>query len=195
MCVAREKRKTGIGFVAHKSGLKKADIKTLEQVDESSEIPTSGGDMVEYFAQHLDHLFYALAGICLLTDFYLLRKSGPLLCIGIGSLITGLFITVGLIEHLRIALVMLAGFSAASAGLLWDRIKQQDDDDWPETPNDMLGKIVPASARITKTEGRVFYLGVEWLARLDSSSAEPIEVDTPVQVTRVEGTIMLVRVV
>jgi membrane protein implicated in regulation of membrane protease activity len=29
---------------------------------------------------------------------------------------------------------------------------------------------------------------------LDSSSAEPIEVDTPVEVTRVEGTVMLVRV-
>jgi membrane protein implicated in regulation of membrane protease activity len=163
-------------------------------VGKAAKFHTSEGDMVEYFAQHLDHFFYALAGICLAVDFYLLRKSGPLLCIGIGSLITGFFITVGLIEHLRIAVVMLAGFSAASAGLLWDRFKQQDDDDWPETPNDMLGKIVPASARITKTDGRVFYLGVEWLARLDSSSAEPIEVDTPVEVTRVEGTVMLVRV-
>ncbi len=151
--------------------------------------------MVEYFSQHLDYFFYVLAGICLLVDLSILGMSGPLLFIGIGALVTGLFVTLGLIEHFRVALVIFAGFSAASAALLWKPLKQfQNKEVGPETTSDMVGKIIPASARITKTDGRVYYSGVEWLARLDASTDVPIEAETQVQVTSVDGTIMLVRV-
>jgi inner membrane protein len=151
--------------------------------------------MVEYFSQHLDYFFYALAGICLLVDLSILGMSGPLLFIGIGALITGAFLSLGLLEHFSASLAVFAGFSAASAALLWAPLKRlQNKEVGPEITSDMVGKIIPASARITKTDGRVYYSGVEWLARLDSSSDEPIEAETQVRVTSVDGTIMLVRV-
>jgi len=150
--------------------------------------------MVEYFTQHMDYFFYALAGICLLVDLSILGISGPLLFIGVGSLMTGLFISIGFIEHFRVALVIFAGFSAASAALLWKPLKQfQNKEVGPETTSDMVGRIIPASARITKTDGRVYYSGVEWLARLDASSDEPIEPETQVEITSVDGTIMMVK--
>lgn len=151
--------------------------------------------MVEYFSQHLDYLFYALAGVCLLLELSLLGMSGPLLFVAIGALATGVFLSFGLLEHFAASLVIFAGFSAASAALLWGPLKRlQNKEIGPETSSDMVGKIIPASARITKTEGRVYYSGVEWLARLDSSTDVPIEAETQVQVTSVDGTIMLVRV-
>lgn len=151
--------------------------------------------MVEYFSQHLDYLFYAVAGICLLLDLSILGMSGPLLFMGIGALITGVLISLGLLGHLSAALAIFAGFSAASTALLWQPLKRlQNKEAAPQTTSDMVGKIIPASARITKTDGRVYYSGVEWLARLDASTDAPIEPETQVQVTSVDGTIMLVRV-
>ena len=149
--------------------------------------------MVEYFSQHLDYFFFALAGICLLVDLSLLGMAGPLIFIGIGALLTGLLLTLGLLEHFSASLAIFAGFSAASAALLWAPLKRlQNKEVGPETSSDMVGKIIPASARITKTDGRVYYSGVEWLARLDASTDIPIEAQTQVQVTSVDGTIMLV---
>jgi len=150
--------------------------------------------MTGYFADYTDHSFYALAAVCLIIDLYLLRKSGALLCIGIGSLITGVFISLGLIEYYSVALVMLVGFSCATGGLLWDYLKQQDEHIRPTAPDTIIGKILPASAPITKTDGRVYYSGMEWLARLDASSDTPIQAESRVEITGLEGDIMLVRV-
>jgi inner membrane protein len=150
--------------------------------------------MVGYFADYTDHSFYAVAAACLIIDLYLLRKSGVLLCIGIGSLLTGVFISLGLIESYEVALVMLVGFSCATGGLLWDYFKQQDDNIRPAVLSTIVGKILPASAPITKTGGRVYYSGTEWLARLDNSSDKPIGADSKVEITGIDGEIMLVRV-
>jgi len=151
--------------------------------------------MVAYFAQHLDYFFFALAGICLLVDLSILGMSGPLLFVGIGALVTGLFLSVGWLEHFSASLAIFAGFSAASAALLWAPLKRlQNKEVGPETSSDMVGKVIPASARITKTDGRVYYSGIEWLARLDASSDAPIEAETQVEITSVDGTIMLVKV-
>ena len=150
--------------------------------------------MLAYLTQHMDYGFYALAGICLLVELNLLGLSGPLLFIAIGSFISGLFISLGLIHQFSIALVILAGFSVASAALLWTPLKKfQNKEVGPETSSDMVGKILPVSARITHTEGRVFFSGVEWLARLDDELSAPIEAEQRVTVTSVEGTLLRVR--
>ena len=150
--------------------------------------------LVDYFSQHQDYFFYALAGICLLVDLSILGLSGPLFFVAMGSLVTGAVISLGLITQFNIALVLFAAASIASAVLLLKPLKKlQEKKAGPETTSDMVGKILPASARITRTDGRVFYSGVDWLARLDNLSSEPIEVTSQVVVTSVDGTILMVR--
>ncbi len=149
---------------------------------------------MEYFTQHQDYFFYALAGVCLIIELSLLGISGPLLFVALGSVITGVLMSLGLIHSFSIALVVLAGVSVSSAALLWAPLKKlQNKEVGPETSSDMVGKVVPVTARITQTDGRVSYSGVEWLARLDNSSNEPIEAESRVQVTSVDGTILVVR--
>lgn len=149
---------------------------------------------MEYFTQHQDYFFYALAGVCLIVELSLLGMSGPLLFVALGSVITGVLISLGIIHGFSIALVVLAGVSLASAALLWGPLKKlQNKEVGPETSSDMVGKVVPVTARITQADGRVSYSGVEWLARLDSSSSEPIEAESRVKVTSVDGTILMVK--
>jgi inner membrane protein len=150
--------------------------------------------VIDYLAQHQDYFFYALAGICLLIELGLLGISGPLLFVALGSLLTGIFISLGLIHAFSVAVVIFAGLSVASAALLWAPLKKlQNKEVGPETSSDMVGKILPVTARITQADGRVTYSGIEWLARLDSSSSEAIEVESRAEVTSVDGTILVVR--
>ncbi len=152
--------------------------------------------MIEYFSQHQDYFFYALAGICLLVELGLLGISGPLLFVALGSLLTGVFISLGLIHAFSIAIVIFAGLSVASAALLWGPLKKlQNKEVGPETSSDMVGKILPVTARITQADGRVAYSGIEWLARLDSSSSDAIEIDSRAEVTSVDGTILMVKAI
>lgn len=150
--------------------------------------------MIDFFSQHQDYFFYALAGICLLVELALLGMSGPLLFVALGSVLTGIFISLGLVHAFSVAIVLLAGLSVSSAALLWGPLKRwQNKEVGPETSSDMVGKVLLVTARITQTDGRVKYSGVEWLARLDSSSSEPIEADNRVQVTSVDGTLLKVK--
>jgi len=150
--------------------------------------------VIDYFTQHQDYFFYALAGICLLVELAVLGMSGPLLFVALGSLLTAICISLGLIHSFSVAIVMLAGLSVASAALLWGQLKKlQNKAVGPETSSDMVGKILPVTARITPADGRVSYSGVDWLARLDSSSSEPIEAESRVEVTSVDGTILMVK--
>lgn len=150
--------------------------------------------MIDYFSQHQDYFFYALAGICLLVELGLLGISGPLLFVALGSLLTGIFISLGLIHAFSVAVVIFAGLSVASAALLWTPLKKlQNKEVGPETSSDMVGKVLPVTARITQADGRVSYSGVEWLARLDASSSEAIEVESRAEVTSVDGTILVVK--
>jgi hypothetical protein len=149
---------------------------------------------MEYFTQHQDYFFYALAGICLLVELSLLGMSGPLLFVALGSVITGVLISLGIIHNFNIALVVLAGISVASAALLYSPLKKlQNKEVGLETSSDMVGKVLPVTARITQADGRVSYSGVEWLARLDGSNNEAIEAESRVEVTSVDGTILVVR--
>ena len=150
--------------------------------------------MIDYFSLHQDYFFYALAGICLLVELGLLGISGPLLFVALGSLLTGIFTSLGLIHAFSIAIVIFAGLSVASAALLWTPLKKlQNKEVGPETSSDMVGKILLVTARVTQTDGRVSYSGIDWLARLDASSSEAIEIESRAEVTSVDGTILIVK--
>ncbi|RYY76896.1 MAG: NfeD family protein [Gammaproteobacteria bacterium] len=150
--------------------------------------------MISYFAQHHDHLFYAIAAICMLVEISFLGLSGPLIFVAAGSLITGIFLSLGFIHSLSVSFVLLAGFSIATTALLWGPLKKlQNKSSESETSSDMVGKILPVTMRITKANGRVSYSGIEWLARLDGANSEPVEVHERVEVTSVDGTLLIVK--
>ena len=149
-----------------------------------------------YFTQHLDYFFYILAGICLLVELSLLGFSGPLLFIAVGCVITGILASAGIVSSFGIALPVVACASLASAALLWAPLKKlQNKVVGPETSSDMVGKILPVTQRITHADGRVSYSGVEWLARLDATTNEPVEPPNSVEVTSVDGTLLVVKAV
>jgi membrane protein implicated in regulation of membrane protease activity len=101
-----------------------------------------------------------------------------------------------MVNDFQIEIICVAIFSIANAAILWHPLKKiQNKTVGPETSSDMVGKILPVSQRITESDGRVSYSGVEWLARLDNSSAEPIEKENKVKVTSVDGTLLLVQLV
>ncbi len=150
--------------------------------------------MIDYFAQHQDYFFYALSGICLLVELSVLGLSGPLLFIGIGSALTGVLISLGLIHQFTISLVALAVLSCASAALLWGPLKKiQNTPKKPETSSDMVGKILPVTVRVTQSDGRVSYSGVEWAARLETAKMEAVDMGNRVEVIAVEGTLFIVK--
>ena len=150
--------------------------------------------MISYFSQHHDYLFYAIAAICMLIEISFLGMSGPLLFVAVGSLITGILLSLGLVHSFSVAIVLLAGFSVATTALLWEPLKRlQNRSTESETSSDMVGKILPVTMRITSANGRVSYSGIEWLARLDSSSTAPIEINHRVQVMSVDGTLLVVK--
>lgn len=145
----------------------------------------------EYFSQHQDYFFFAIGAACVLIEFGLLKFSGPFIFLAIGSLLTGVFISFGLISQFTIALVICAGFTGASAGLLWAPLKNTQGNT-ENAAQDAVGRIVLASETITAAEGRVFYDDSEWLARLDNNEDEPIQAGSQVVVTQVDGLILRV---
>lgn len=149
---------------------------------------------MDILMQHLDYLFYALAGVCLIAELWLLGMSGPLLFIALGSLLTGILISLGFIHQLSVAFVIMASISGAGAALLWNTLKKlQQGHTGPETSSDMVGRVLPVTAQVTKTDGRVSFSGIDWLARLDANSADAIDIGQQVEVTGVEGTLLLVK--
>lgn len=150
----------------------------------------------DYFSQHQDYFFFAIGAVCVLVELGLLKFSGPFIFLAIGSLLTGVFISFGLITQFTIALVICAGFTGASAGLLWAPLKAVHNDSFSMDEDDALetavGNIVLASAPITTTEGRVFYAESEWPARLDAGG-NSVPAGSQVLVTEVDGVVLVVR--
>src|SRR5689334_11344502 len=110
--------------------------------------------IISYFALHHDYFWFAIAGICLLVELNLLGLGGPLLFIAIGSLITGVLVTLNMVNDFQIEIICVAIFSIANAAILWHPLKKiQNKTVGPETSSDMVGKILPVSQRITESDG------------------------------------------
>jgi inner membrane protein len=152
------------------------------------------GTLIDFFAHHHDHFFYAVAGICLLLELSVLGVSGPLLFVALACIVTGLFITLGFINGWNIEFLMVGVFAAASAAALWKPLKRfQNKASAPDTSSDMIGRELLATYEITRDQGRVSYSGIEWQARLESSLVEPIATSSRVQVVGVDGSLLRVK--
>lgn len=150
--------------------------------------------LFEHFSQHHDHLFYATACVCLLLELGVLGMSGPLMFIALGCIATGLLITFNIIHGWDIELLMVSVLAILSAAGLWKSLKNfQNSGGGPDTSSDMIGKNLPVTFTITHDQGRVSYSGIEWQARLDVTTAEPIVIKSRALVVGVDGSLLMVK--
>ncbi|HWV14045.1 MAG TPA: NfeD family protein [Cellvibrio sp.] len=149
--------------------------------------------LIQHFSQHHDHLLYALAGICLLLELSVLGMSGPLLFIALSCLLTGVLVSLKLIQGWEYEVLSLGLLSVVGAAVLWKPLKRfQNSGSGRDTSSDMIGKDLPVTSAITHNEGCVSYSGIEWQARLDASFSEPIAVAQRARVVAVEGSLLIV---
>jgi inner membrane protein len=147
-----------------------------------------------HFMHNQDQLLYALAGLCLVLELTFLGMSGPLLFVAMGSLLTGLLLSLGIISSWGAILVSLGVLSSLSAALLWRPLKRfQNVPVAQDTSSDMVGRVLPVSAAIGRDAGRVKHSGIEWQARLVTSDSPAIEVGARAQVVAVDGTLLMVK--
>ena len=152
------------------------------------------GNLIEHFAQHHDHLLYAVAGICLVAELSILGMSGPLLFLALGCLLTGVMVSIGMISGWEIEVFSVAILAALGAVLLWKPLKKfQNADGGRDTSSDMIGRVLPVSQLITRDRGTVAYSGIDWQARLDAAYIEPIVVGSRAHVVAVQGSLLLVK--
>jgi len=152
------------------------------------------GGLIEHFAQHHDQLLYAIAGLCLVLELGALGMSGPLLFIAIGSALTGVLVSLGIVSGWEIEMVAVGIITVISAALLWKPLKRfQNAKIEPDTSSDMVGRSLPVSVAISRDQGRVSYSGIEWQARLAEGQSDVIPEGAHAQVVAVDGSRLLVK--
>jgi len=152
-------------------------------------------EIVNYFSEHHAQLFYLIAGLSFIVELTVLGMSGPLIFIAIASVTTGVLISLGLLSGWESEVLTAGILTAVVTALLWKPFKNfQNSGGGPDTSSDMIGKQVPSATDITPVEGHIRYSGINWNARLDSTSNdEVIKANTPCVITGVEGNVMFVK--
>lgn len=149
--------------------------------------------LINYFSLHQDHFLYALAGACLLLEMSVLGMSGPLLFVALACVVTGILVSLQLIQGWELELLSVGVLSALGAALLWKPLKKfQNAKIAPDTSSDMIGRDLPVTLPVTHSEGRVAYSGIEWQARLAASCQQPIAVASRARVVAVDGSLLIV---
>jgi len=152
--------------------------------------------IIDYFSQHHDQLFYAIAAISLLIELGVLGMSGPLLFFALSCLITGLLVSLGLLSGWEMEVLAVGVLSFSSAVLLWKPFKNyQNAKEAPNTSSDMIGRRLLVTAEIAGDQGRVAYSGIEWQARLAEFGSPAIAAGQHAQVVAVDGALLLVKAV
>jgi membrane protein implicated in regulation of membrane protease activity len=151
--------------------------------------------LVDYFAQNHDKLLYTLAGIILVVELTVLGLGGPLLFIGIACAITGVFVTLGFLSSWQTEILSVGILSLAIAMILWKPLKKlQGPRKVSDSSSDMIGQVVPVSEQVTRNGGSVRHSGINWQARLDTSSLVAVlDSGERVEICAVEGNVMIVK--
>mgnify|MGYP000867203534 CR=1 FL=1 len=151
------------------------------------------GGVIDYFSQHPAHLFYTITGVCLVIELSVMGMGGPLMFIALGSLLTGILMSVGLISGWEMAILSVGILTALSALMLWKPFKRfQNASSEQNTSSDMIGRILPVTQVVNRDQGAVSYSGIEWQVRLENK-ADPVAVGQRVRVVAVKGSLLLVQ--
>ena len=149
--------------------------------------------LIQHFAQHHDHFLYALAAIFLLLELSVLGMSGPLLFVALACVLTGVMVSLNMINGLSVEIFSVGILAASSALLLWKPLKKfQNADGGRDTSSDMIGRDLLVTFAVTHDQGRVSYSGIEWQARLDVAHPHPIIVGNRALVVGVDGSRLIV---
>ncbi len=152
-------------------------------------------DIVGYFSEHHDQLFYLIAGLSFIIELSIMGFGSPLLFFAIASVLTGLLISLGLISGWEVEVLVVGVFSLISAWLLWKPLKRfQNSSNGSDTSSDMIGRQVSTSSEVTVNGGSIRFSGINWNARLAADAGvELIETGTRCVISAVDGNVMVVK--
>ncbi|ALO36295.1 acriflavin resistance protein [Colwellia sp. MT41] len=149
---------------------------------------------MQTFLENHQLIWYAIAGLSLVLELGIMGLSGPLLFFAIASALTGVLISVGLIDGWQNEILVVGVLSAVITLLLWKPLKKmQNSRSKTDDSSDMIGLQVPVSDDITKASGSIRYSGLNWPARLaDDVDIEVIESNSQCTIVAITGNTMLV---
>lgn len=152
-------------------------------------------DLLLYFSEHHDQLFYILAGVSFIVELTIIGLGGPLLFFAIASFFTAILISVGLISGWEVEVFVLGILTAIITVLLWKPLKRfQNSGGGSDTSSDMIGRQVSASSEITSSGGKIRYSGIDWSSRLaEESGVDSIEDGQGCTIVAVDGNVMVVK--
>jgi len=152
---------------------------------------------MEYFLENPDYLWYLIAGLSFVIELSIMGLSGPLLFFAMASLLTGILVSIGLIDGWQSEIVSVGLLTALIAFILWKPLKQfQNTKSNTDNSSDMIGLKVPASSEINASSGTIRYSGINWQARLaDEANVELISEKNLCQIVAITGNTMLVKAV
>jgi membrane protein implicated in regulation of membrane protease activity len=150
---------------------------------------------MEYFLENPAHLWYLIAGISFVIELSVMGLGGPLLFFAIGSLITGILITIGIVDGWQSQIFTVGLLTALVATFLWKPLKSlQNSKDKTDNSSDMIGLQVLASAEITAIAGTIRYSGINWQARLtDEANVTSISEQSQCKIVAIVGNTMFVE--
>lgn len=152
--------------------------------------------MFDYLSQNHDTLLYIIAGASLIIELTLIGLSGPLLFFAVGSALTGILVSLGIISGWELESVFVALLTLISAFVFWKPLKSfQGKTHVVDNSSDLIGQYVIASDDITLTSGTARYSGIDWTARLAESVAinSTISKDSRVKIIAINGNILIVE--
>jgi len=152
------------------------------------------GIIMEYFLENHDHLWYLIAGLSFIIELSIMGLSGPLLFFAIATLITGILVSLGIIDGWKIEILSIGILSAITAIILWKPFKKlQNKKTNTDNSSDMIGLQVLVSTDITAISGSIRYSGIDWNARLaENTDVDKISEPNQCKIVAIQGNTMLV---
>jgi len=150
---------------------------------------------MEYFLENPAHLWYLIAGISFVLELSVMGLSGPLLFFAIASLVTGILVSVGVVEGWQSEILAIGILTAVIAVVLWKPLKKlQNIKEKTDNSSDMIGLELSVSSDVSANSGTVRYSGIEWQARLaDEVDVESLSAASQCQVVAITGNTLLVK--
>lgn len=150
---------------------------------------------MEYFLENPDHLWYLIAGISFVIELSIMGLSGPLLFFAIASLMTGILVSIGVVDGWQSEILTIGLLTALVAAILWKPLKSlQNSKDKTDNSSDMVGLQVLVSEDITATAGSIRYSGINWQARLaEGANVALINEQSQCLIVAITGNTMLVK--
>lgn len=149
---------------------------------------------MEYFLAHHDHLWFIIAGLSFVIELSIMGLSGPLLFFAIASFLTGILVSVGLVDGWQVEILTVGLLTAITAIILWKPLKKLQNEKNDDNASDMIGLKVLVSNEISLIGGSIRYSGINWNARLDESSdVENISESSYCEIVAITGNTMLVK--